>query len=284
MIWYVSSFNGIPLKYCQKLTEIVAGATHKLQVAVTLYFMSDLPDSQHTLDDIEENLRKIYHPEHIKDYQASVIRRYFNGEKSDVKQHRLTQAERWFVNKHEGDGLWRNTALGNQKAADFLLSHGIIVSQNPLSPEETNEIKSILKEIEQVPGREREATVKQRVNQGLFRRRLLERSCCCKVCGMQHPKLLIASHIKSWLESDAMEKLDPDNGLLLCPNHDAAFDRHLISFQDDGTILLSPQLTQRDCQLLNLSPDMKIDLTEKNQRYLAHHRSLYLAKLEEASL
>ena len=52
-------------------------------------------------------------------------------------------------------------------------------------------------------------------------------------------ELLVASHIKPWSISDANEKLDIHNGLLMCPNHDKLFDRGYISFDDTGRILIS---------------------------------------------
>ena len=48
-------------------------------------------------------------------------------------------------------------------------------------------------------------------------------SKCC-LCGVDDDALLVASHIKPWAKSDEHEKLDLDNGLLLCPNHDKLFD------------------------------------------------------------
>ena len=53
--------------------------------------------------------------------------------------------------------------------------------------------------------------------------------------------VLIASHIKPWKDSDENERLDIDNGLLLCPNHDKAFDRGYISFDDNGLIITTIQ-------------------------------------------
>ena len=55
-------------------------------------------------------------------------------------------------------------------------------------------------------------------------------------------ELLVASHIKPWSISDANEKLDIHNGLLMCPNHDKLFDRGYISFDDTGRILISEKL------------------------------------------
>ena len=39
------------------------------------------------------------------------------------------------------------------------------------------------------------------------------------------------------------EWLDEENGILLSPHYDALFDKHLISFEDTGDILLSDKLS-----------------------------------------
>ena len=63
------------------------------------------------------------------------------------------------------------------------------------------------------------------------------------------PKFLIASHIKPWACSESGEKLDIDNGLLLCPNHDALFDSGYISFDENGVIMISEHLKRDDAIL-----------------------------------
>lgn len=114
--------------------------------------------------------------------------------------------------------------------------------------------------------------IKTRVNQGVFRERLLEKYDCCCLCKVRNPQFLVASHIKPWAVSQANEKLDSDNGLLLCPNHDALFDSGYISFEDDGSILISGQLDQVDAIFMNVDKNSKIKLTEKNKKYLQYHR------------
>ena len=94
-------------------------------------------------------------------------------------------------------------------------------------------------------GRERESLVKVRLNQDQFRQGLLQKfngKCC--LCGVTNEKLLIASHIKPWSRCEPSEKLDLENGLLLCPNHDKLFDLGYISFQEDGQITISDKLDE----------------------------------------
>ena len=54
--------------------------------------------------------------------------------------------------------------------------------------------------------------------------------------GVGKQELLIASHIKSWKDSEDYERTDINNGLLLNPTYDALFDKHLIGFEDSGRL------------------------------------------------
>lgn len=86
------------------------------------------------------------------------------------------------------------------------------------------------------------ATVKVRRQQRFFRRTVLAsygHRCC--LTGNPVPELLRASHIIPWAESEE-HRADPRNGLCLAATFDAAFDRGLISFDDDYRLLLSPRL------------------------------------------
>lgn len=121
-------------------------------------------------------------------------------------------------------------------------------------------------------GKERVALVKTRVNQGIFRERLLKKYHTCCLCKVENQALLTASHIKPWVASNSEEKLDAENGFLLCPNHDALFDGGFISFEDDGTIIISKRLSYIDCTFTNVNSSMKISLSEKNKEYLDYHR------------
>lgn len=86
--------------------------------------------------------------------------------------------------------------------------------------------------------------VKARLGQSFFRKMILEQysSQCC-VTGLNIPEVLRASHIVGWAE-DEKNRLNPANGLCLSATYDAAFDRHLISFDEDYRMILSPSLRE----------------------------------------
>ncbi len=139
---------------------------------------------------------------------------------------------------------------------------------------ELDEVQKITSKLEDIGlyGESRDAIVKIRVNQGVFRDKLLTRYDACCLCGVKNKALLIASHIKPWSNSLPREKLDIDNGFLMCPNHDKLFDQGWITFDDSGRIIISDNLSVQDRIFLNVHSDMKIILTEKNKKYLEYHR------------
>ncbi len=121
-------------------------------------------------------------------------------------------------------------------------------------------------------GKEREYLVKTRINQDYFRTILLKKNDGCCLCKVKKAELLIASHIKPWSKSEPEQKLDPENGLLLCPDHDALFDKGYITFDDNGQIIISASLSDNDKDAMRLYNIPKICLSEKKREYMEYHR------------
>ncbi|KAF0106267.1 MAG: hypothetical protein FD146_2694 [Anaerolineaceae bacterium] len=96
----------------------------------------------------------------------------------------------------------------------------------------------------------RQAIIRSRIGQGQFRAELVEYWQGCSVTGCSNIELLRASHIKPWRDSSNSERLDKYNGLLLIPSLDACFDLGLISFSEEGNILLSSELDDSTSQRL----------------------------------
>lgn len=120
--------------------------------------------------------------------------------------------------------------------------------------------------------------VKSRRGHIEFKNNLLAIDKKCKICGLNNINLLVASHIKPWRVATDEEKVDYNNGFLLCPNHDSVFDKGLISFEDDGKIMLSSFLTIEDRKILQLDENIKIKLSQKNREYLKYHREYIFKK------
>ena len=86
--------------------------------------------------------------------------------------------------------------------------------------------------------------VKTRRGQSYFRNAVLNNfGGRCGVTQLDIRELLIASHILPWGQYP-QERLNVRNGLCLSRLHDAAFDMHLIAFDDDLRLLLSPRLKE----------------------------------------
>lgn len=120
---------------------------------------------------------------------------------------------------------------------------------------------------------EAERLVVQRIGQDIFRARLMDYwQARCPLTGIADPALLRASHIIPWAECETdAERLDVHNGLLLSALWDAAFDRALVTFDDNGKPQFSTELTERAREELRWrSP---ISLTEEHRRRLVRHRA-----------
>ena len=101
----------------------------------------------------------------------------------------------------------------------------------------------------------------------------------CLICSIENPKLLIGSHIKPWKNSNNYERVDVNNGLLLCPNHDKLFDRGLVSFNAEGRIMLSPALEKfNDNRQLLLNNLDCIQISNDSYQYLSYHRKNVFVK------
>ncbi len=87
-------------------------------------------------------------------------------------------------------------------------------------------------------------TAKTRLGQDYFRKMIIanyQGKCC--VTGLNVPQTLRASHIVAWAD-DVINRLNPENGLCLSATYDAAFDKHLISFDKDYRMILSKQIKE----------------------------------------
>ncbi|MFO1493092.1 MAG: HNH endonuclease [Lysobacterales bacterium] len=119
---------------------------------------------------------------------------------------------------------------------------------------------------------EKETLALARIGQGAFRRALIKRWRACAVTGCSRIGVLRASHIKPWSKSTNMERLDPNNGLLLTPNLDSLFDRGLITFKDDGTLVRSDTLGKVESTHLIPERTRKVKFSTSQFVYLAYHR------------
>lgn len=153
-------------------------------------------------------------------------------------------------------------ALPNQAAAEFETRLKVEVQKLP----------------PQLKGTEVERLVRQRVGQDVFRQAMLDYwGGACALTGLALPEVLRASHAKPWAKcaTDA-ERLDVFNGFLLSANLDALFDRYLISFDDEGRLLVAPKLGTDARVLLGLQEGTALRwLATAHRPYLDYHRALF---------
>lgn len=130
-------------------------------------------------------------------------------------------------------------------------------------------------------GSEREVRAKHRIGQDIFRALLLRnyhQRCC--LTGIDIPEVLRASHIIPWSEN-VINRLNPENGLCLSATYDAAFDRHLISLDEDYRLILSPAIKDHytsesfNVHFLKLEGRMieMPDMYLPSQQFLTEHRN-----------
>lgn len=129
-------------------------------------------------------------------------------------------------------------------------------------------------------GTDEEAIIKRRKGQSYFRRMVLTNytNQCC-ISGLNVPEVLRASHIVAWKE-DKANRMNPENGLCLSATYDAAFDQHLISFDEDYRLIVSKQIreyytSQATREYFEAFEGKQIILPMQylpNQKLLAKHR------------
>jgi hypothetical protein len=97
----------------------------------------------------------------------------------------------------------------------------------------------------------------------------------CAVTNIEEPKVLIASHIKPWRESNTVERIDPKNSLILSPNYDKLFDLGYISFKPtNGKIILSDRLKADSWDKLKVNPEAELRFVPPNtDHYLNYHNN-----------
>jgi putative restriction endonuclease len=125
----------------------------------------------------------------------------------------------------------------------------IFESERILAERENQTIEGKFKElffdIADLKGETKIRAVKTRVNQNVFRQIVVANySGKCAISGIDLPELLFASHIIPWSKNE-QERLNPENGICLSALYDKAFDRGLISINEQHKVLISDKLKEK---------------------------------------
>ena len=126
--------------------------------------------------------------------------------------------------------------------------------------------------------------VRQRIGQQRYRKALEQLwDGKCAVTGISEACLLRASHAKPWAECETgRERLSEYNGFLLNVALDALFDKFLISFADDGSILLAPSLKPEELAAVGITPEMRIEgIRSEHLPFLSYHRAQFYKKAQD---
>ncbi|MDQ0204125.1 HNH endonuclease [Pectinatus haikarae] len=142
-----------------------------------------------------------------------------------------------------------------------------------------------IRDIEKIPlGEYRDQIIKTRVGQYFFRMSVLNsygNKCC--ITGLSNAKLLIASHIKPWADSnERTERTNPSNGLCLNALHDMAFDKGLITLDKDYHIIISSLIKDSAMDLKTRDwfmsyENAKIHLPDKflpGEKFIEYHNDI----------
>jgi len=91
--------------------------------------------------------------------------------------------------------------------------------------------------------------------------------------------IIFVFHIVSWKDSSDEERRDVNNGILLSPTYDALFDKHLISFDDSGSIIISSKIKNL-VNVLGIDPNPKVKVDDEMKNYLTKYREQFREILE----
>jgi len=128
---------------------------------------------------------------------------------------------------------------------------------------------------------ERRIETTQRIGQNFFRKIILtsyhER---CALTGIEDIRLLNASHIVAW-KDDPQNRVNPSNGICLNALHDRAFDRHLITFDEDYRMKIAPHVPAVARRELERVETGRLELPSRflpDQKFLERHRQKFYGK------
>jgi len=167
----------------------------------------------------------------------------------------------------------------SQGFAEVILNHmgitlGAVISQEAVPADAEDDLaQAALQGRTDIGETQKKQLVQARRGQGIFKANVRLNEKVCRMTGVADATLLVASHIKPWSKSNDFEKLDGCNGLLLSPHVDRLFDRGLMSFKDDGTVLRSPLVPDHVWTAWALNDVDNVGKFAPAQcAYLAYHR------------
>ena len=182
----------------------------------------------------------------------------------DIAIFRIFNDSQFLAKDKKGNNMYSNSV---KKFRAFIY----LSSERGLA--EKKEEEKIIKN-PNISNTEKRAIIKARIGQGVFKRKLLAKyNSKCIVTRLSIKQALIASHIKPWSVCNNNERLDVNNGLLLSATFDRLFDSGLVTFKNDGEIVISDLITSNDKDILNIKQKNKYDIKSNSEmeKYLDYH-------------
>ena len=228
-------------------------------------------------------LNKIRPKDHMVVLRAVLPGRYspLQSNGNGIQSIYLTELSRDFVEVLGGLIGEEARSLIAAASAGAAVENGRIVTGDDLDVWERR-LEEQVKTDASVRETDREAIIRARRGQGLFKQRVIQIETHCRVTGVDNLNHLLASHCKPWRDSSNEERLNGENGLLLTPSIDHLFDRGFIGFEDFGNLIISPVAHKPSLQKMGVETDRIINVgifTEGQRQFLDFHRNAVLLRI-----
>ena len=127
---------------------------------------------------------------------------------------------------------------------------------------------------------EKQAIIKARIGQGVYREKLLKKYGKCIITDIDIKQVLVASHIKPWAVCNNYDRVNTNNGLILSATYDKLFDGGLISFTPTGKLLISRHINDKNRTILHLNINKVFDLkyTAEMKDFLLYHNDVVFVR------
>ena len=183
----------------------------------------------------------------------------------------LIFCDKYFITKNE---------IGNRMYSNALKWFRSYVESNVFDVVAAKIEEKKISENVNISTTERESIVKARIGQGKFREQLLAKYGSCIISGIDVSKVLVASHIKPWAVSTNEERVSVNNGLLLSATYDRLFDSGLITFTNEGKLVVSKFILEDNREKLRIKNGQKYNLKTNPQMktFLEYHNDIVFIK------
>ena len=183
----------------------------------------------------------------------------------------LIFCDKYFITKNE---------IGNKMYSNALKWFRSYVESNVFDVVAAKIEEKKISENVNISTTERESIVKARIGQGKFREQLLAKYGSCIISGIDVSKVLVASHIKPWAVSTNEERVSVNNGLLLSATYDRLFDSGLITFANEGKLIVSRFISEENRSKLQIKNGQvyKLQSNMQMKMFLEYHNDVVFIK------